>query len=214
MRGLTRNVCLSLALVALVGVVGCQEPETGMSVQDQAAQDAAARIADLERQLAQARADRSADQERMLALQNELERLRDQLAQAKPADGWTSIPGGAMIALEGTVLFDSGKADLRPAGRQALDDVAGAIQSRFAGHDIYIFGHTDNEPIRVSGWKDNYELSTQRALSVLRYLRSRGVPPVVCAGGWGQDRPVASNASATARQANRRVEIFAMAQRQ
>jgi len=215
MRGLTRNVCLSLALVLLVSAVGCQEPETGMSVQDQAAQDAAARIADLERQLAQSRADRSADQERMLALQNELERLRDQLAQAQPGEGWTSVPGGAMIELEGTVLFDSGKADLRPAGRQALDDVAAAIQSRFAaGHDIYIFGHTDNEPIRVSGWKDNYELSCQRALSVLRYLRSRGVSAGICAGGWGEDRPEVSNASVTARQANRRVQIFAMAQRQ
>ncbi len=214
MRGLTRNVCLLLATVVMMSAIGCQEPDTGMSAQEQAAQDAANRIADLERQLAQARADRNADQERMLALQNELDRLRDQLAQAQPSDGWTSVPGGAMISLEATVLFDSGKATLRPAGQQALNDVAQAIQTRFAGHDIYVFGHTDDEPIKVSGWKDNYELSCQRALAVLRHLRARGVPPMICAGGWGEDRPVGSNASAASRQANRRVEIFAMAQRQ
>ena len=81
----------------------------------------------------------------------------------------------------------------------------------FADHDIYVFGHTDNVPIRESGWKDNYELSCQRALSVVRQLQASCVMQFVAACGWGEHRHVADNASNATRQANRRVEIFALA---
>jgi chemotaxis protein MotB len=76
-------------------------------------------------------------------------------------------------------------------------------------NDIGIEGHTDNEPIRYSGWKSNWELSTARALSVLHYLiDKKGISPLrVSAIGYGEYRPVASNVDKEGRRLNRRVEI-------
>ena len=70
-------------------------------------------------------------------------------------------------------------------------------------------GHTDNEPIKYSGWKSNWELSTARATSVLHYLvDDKGVnPKLVKAVGYGEFRPVAANDTPEGRQLNRRVEI-------
>ena len=104
----------------------------------------------------------------------------------------------------------SSSSSLKSSGRRTLDKVASAINEKFPDYDIYVFGHTDNQPIRKSKWADNDELSCQRALSVVRYLRKTGVSPDMCAGGWGEHRPVADNNSAKARQSNRRVQIFAM----
>jgi chemotaxis protein MotB len=150
----------------------------------------------------------------MQALQNELNALRQQLAERpepSPAPGWDTVPGGAMTSIEGTILFDSGKAALKPTARQTLDAVAGVISEKFPDYDIYVFGHTDDQPIRKSGWKDNYELSAQRALSVVRMLRSMAVDCKMAAAGWGEQLPIEANTSASARQRNRRVEIYAMA---
>ena len=75
-------------------------------------------------------------------------------------------------------------------------------------HQISIEGHTDNQPIKYSPWKSNWELSVHRALSVLHYLERKGVPPQrMSVAGFGEYRPVASNATAEGRALNRRVEI-------
>ena len=69
-------------------------------------------------------------------------------------------------------------------------------------------GHTDTDPIQKSGWKDNWQLSSERALSVARYLVSHGVPEKqVRAVARGSTQPVASNSTATGKAKNRRVEI-------
>ena len=71
-----------------------------------------------------------------------------------------------------------------------------------------VVGHTDTEPIKKSSWKDNLELSAQRALSVTRYLMDHGIPDKqVEASGCGSARPVASNSTADGKAKNRRVEI-------
>lgn len=211
MLRLTSNLAIVLSLTMLFATVGCEDPNASLADQDQAAAAAADRIAELEGLLSQADRDLIAERERNLALQSQLDRMRDeQQAQGGTADGWATVPGGAMIAIEGTVLFESGKASLKKSARGTLDSVAQAIVSQYTNHDIYVFGHTDNEPIKVSGWKDNYELSCQRALSVLRHLKNQGVTQDVAACGWGEDRPVTDNRSAAAKQSNRRVEIFAM----
>ena len=74
-----------------------------------------------------------------------------------------------------------------------------------------MFGHTDSDPIRKSGWKDNRELSAQRALAVVRQLQTAGISGgqlVAC--GWGEHRPLVENSTNTAKAKNRRVEIFAV----
>ena len=71
-----------------------------------------------------------------------------------------------------------------------------------------IEGHTDNQPIKRSGWKSNWELSTARALSVLHYLSEKSVAePRLAATGYGEYKPVATNDAREGRQKNRRVEI-------
>ena len=150
----------------------------------------------------------------VLAFRGQVDDLNQQLAsQPEPieTEGWQAVPGGAMIAIEGSVLFASGKQVLRNVGKSTLDAIAGTINSNYSGKDILVFGHTDDRPIRKSGWKDNYELSAQRALSVVRHLRDHGVRPAsLVACGAGQHRPRVPNTSDTNRAKNRRVEIFAI----
>jgi chemotaxis protein MotB len=147
---------------------------------------------------------------------DEIDALRLALAeQPDPeqhaAPGWTPTPGGAMIAIEGNVLFEPGKVTVRSEARRALDAIVSAVQGEYADKDVYIFGHTDDTPIKKSGWTDNYQLSTERALAVVRYLRDHGVRPErLVASGCGEYRPRAAGISATDRAANRRVEVFAI----
>lgn len=150
-----------------------------------------------------------------MSFRGEIDDLRGRLnSMPEPTtvpDGWQAVPGGAMIAIPGSVLFASGKADLRPQGRKALDAITSTIKSEYSGKDIMVFGHTDDMPIKKSGWKDNYELSAQRALTVVRHLRTRGIPPsrlVAC--GAGEHRPRVPNTDEATRTRNRRVEIFAV----
>ncbi len=115
---------------------------------------------------------------------------------------------GLVITFVSEVLFNSGKAKLRADALSKLDKVVGVLNTTVADLNVGIEGHTDNQPIRRSGWKSNWELSTARALSVLHYLSGKGVAePRMEAIGYGEYRPVASNDTREGRQKNRRVEI-------
>ena len=116
---------------------------------------------------------------------------------------------GLVVTFVSEVLFDSGKADLRNDSLAKLDKVASVLQTTVSDLNVGIEGHTDNVPIKYSGWKSNWELSTARALSVLHHLVDKqGVDPErLSATGYGQFRPVVSNDTKEGRQENRRVEI-------
>jgi chemotaxis protein MotB len=115
---------------------------------------------------------------------------------------------GLVIVLSDDILFDSGKAVIKAQAKPVLDDVAGVIRKKVPDKKIGITGHTDNIPIKYSGWKSNWELGTARATNVLHYLVSKGVSPDrLSATGYGEHRPMASNATAEGRAKNRRVEI-------
>jgi len=115
---------------------------------------------------------------------------------------------GLVITFVAEVLFDSGKAKLREESFLILDKVAKILREEVSTHNIGIEGHTDNQPIRYSGWKSNWELSAHRALSVLHYLISKGIDPKrLRATGYGEHHPIASNDTEEGRQLNRRVEI-------
>ncbi len=115
---------------------------------------------------------------------------------------------GLVITVLAEVLFDSGKATLRKESFPILDKVAEILKEELRAHNIGIEGHTDNQPIKYSGWKSNWELSAHRALSVLHYLEGKGINPRrLSAIGYGEYRPVASNDTSQGRQLNRRVEI-------
>ena len=118
------------------------------------------------------------------------------------------LPKGLVITFVAEVLFDSGKAKLRGDSLPKLDKVAAVLNTTVADLNVGIEGHTDNEPIKKSGWKSNWELSSARALSVLHFLSENGVgEPRMAATGYGEYKPVATNDSKGGRQKNRRVEI-------
>ncbi|MBU1125071.1 MAG: OmpA family protein [Candidatus Omnitrophica bacterium] len=121
---------------------------------------------------------------------------------------------GLVITVVGDLLFDSGKAKIRSEAHGILDKVARVLEENVPTLNVGIEGHTDNQPIRFSGWKSNWELSTSRALSVLHYLvNEKGISPDrLSAIGYGEYRPVASNDIKDGRQLNRRVEIVILPQ--
>ena len=116
---------------------------------------------------------------------------------------------GLVVTFLAEVLFDSGKAKVRPEANDVLGKVANVINEKASARNIAVEGHTDNEPIKRSGWKSNWELSTARATSVLHYLEEKGIDPKkLQATGYGEYHPVASNDTVEGRQKNRRVEII------
>jgi chemotaxis protein MotB len=116
---------------------------------------------------------------------------------------------GLVITVVGDLLFDSGKAIVRPEAYSVLDKVSKVLNENVPDFNVGIEGHTDNVPIKRSSWKSNWELSSARALSVLHYLvNNESVDPArLSAVGYGEYRPVESNDSKSGRQQNRRVEI-------
>ncbi|MBN2120656.1 MAG: OmpA family protein [Candidatus Omnitrophica bacterium] len=115
---------------------------------------------------------------------------------------------GLVITVLGEILFDSGKDVLRKESYSILDKILDILKDELREHRIGVEGHTDNQPIKYSAWKSNWELSSHRALSVLYYLKDNGVKPDrLSAIGYGEYRPVASNDTQEGRQLNRRVEI-------
>ncbi len=121
---------------------------------------------------------------------------------------------GLVITFVADVIFDSGKTKIRPEAYASLNKVARVLKETVPQLNVGIEGHTDNQPIKHSGWKSNWELSTARALSVLHYLVDKeGLSPDrLSAVGYGEYQPVASNDTGKGRQLNRRVEIVILPQ--
>jgi chemotaxis protein MotB len=116
---------------------------------------------------------------------------------------------GLVITFVADVLFDSGKAKLKADTFSSLDKVARVLNENVADLKVGIEGHTDNEPIKFSGWKSNWELSTERALSVLHYLvdHEKVAEGRLSVLGYSEFQPVAANNSKEGKKLNRRVEV-------
>lgn len=115
-----------------------------------------------------------------------------------------------MMTLSGTLLFDSGEVELREEAKPVLSKL-GDILMMFAGYQIEIVGHTDNVPVTKGTllYRDNNELSTDRALSTFYYLvNKKGLDPATMKySGRGEYDPIADNKTEAGRKLNRRVEI-------
>ncbi|HEY6461029.1 MAG TPA: flagellar motor protein MotB [Polyangiaceae bacterium] len=115
--------------------------------------------------------------------------------------------GRIVLSLHNDVLFDEGKTDLKPAGKQALAEIGQALRT-VAGRSFQVAGHTDNLPIKSKEFPSNWELSTERAVVVVKFLAAQGVNSgVLSAAGYGEFDPVAPNSDAPGRSKNRRIEI-------
>ena len=154
--------------------------------------------------------------------QQTIEELRRQIEEQSktPADAsgfgegydvaFDAAAGTVTVTLENSLLFDSGKATLKRTTSTELDHIRSVLKQKYAGKHVDVVGHTDSDPIRKTKdkWKDNLELSAQRAISVTRYLIQKGIAEDgIRAVGCGESQPVASNASSAGKAKNRRVEI-------
>ncbi len=172
-------------------------------------------------ELGQAQSERDTCMQDLATARGDATALRDQLAtqpeKEEVPEGWTAVPGGAMIAIEGWALFDTGSGTIQEGSKGILNLIASAVDNEYPTKDVLVFGHTDNDQpapggrTKGAGYKDNWELSAQRSLSVVRYMSSRGIAPRrLAACGCGEHRPRVPNDSTRNKQKNRRVEIFVL----
>jgi len=135
-------------------------------------------------------------------------------ARAKPEFGEgveTAIVGQELtVTLPETILFESGKANLKAASKRVLEKIVAVLNKDYPSDKIRVEGHTDNVPINKSkkDWQDNWDLSCNRSMAVTRFLAQKGVNPKrLSAAGYSFYKPVASNDTAAGRAKNRRVVI-------
>jgi chemotaxis protein MotB len=136
-------------------------------------------------------------------------RLRDLLKDRKDI----RVVGDRFV-FESEVLFAAGDADLSSEGRAAMDALASAIvelSSQIPQEIDWVLqvdGHTDPRPIASARFPSNWELSTARAASVVKYMITRGVPPNrLVAAGYGEFRPIEAGSDEASLQRNRRIEL-------
>lgn len=113
-----------------------------------------------------------------------------------------------IINIDDKILFDSGSASLKPEVQATLKTIADILAKNLKSK-IIIEGHTDNIPIHTRKFRDNWELSTERSLSVLNYILDKTSlsPTRISCQGFGAYSPVAANDTRENRQKNRRVDI-------
>lgn len=203
----SRLVMWVLGAGLAVWSIGCADPDK-------------VQVADLQRQNQQLERDNASLSQRLAQLMRDLDRLNKELESArgqlaKIPEGWIQKDGFAWTDVADDILFDSGKAELKASGRQALQRIATQIRNdkELSKRGIWIIGHTDNDPISHSKdkWTDNLDLSCNRAMVVAREFYAMGFnAQTVVAGGQGEHNPKVENTGRANKQNNRRVQIMAI----
>jgi chemotaxis protein MotB len=153
----------------------------------------------------------AAAREQSEAFKRMQEAMKAELASKQVA--LKELEGKLTLTMVESILFDSGKADVKEEGRQALQKVADVLKN-IADQEIIVAGYTDN--VQIGGnlariYPTNWELSAARAISVVKILVDDGVDPgVLGACGYSEYRPVADNETPEGRAENRRMEIILM----
>ena len=163
----------------------------------------------LQRELEAAQNRERAQQQRLAALRAMARQFRDMVAAGQLRV--RIVRGNMVVELPENLLFDSGLAEVRDAGQQALTQVA-EVLARVPNRNFLVAGHTDNVPIRRRGrYETNWELSAARGVAVVRYLAEHGLPADrLAAAGYADTQPMASNDTAEGQAQNRRIEIIVL----
>ncbi len=112
-----------------------------------------------------------------------------------------------VLELRNDVVFDSGKTDLKDVGKKTVIEAATVLKSMQARR-LQVAGHTDNVKIQTARFPSNWELSTARAVEVVKRLIEAGMAPkILAAAGYGEFDPVETNDTPEGRAKNRRIEI-------
>ncbi len=138
------------------------------------------------------------------------EKMKAEIAQGEIR--LSQANGRLKVDLVDRILFDSGEAQVSKHGEEVLSRI-GAVLARIEDRQIQVAGHTDDSPISArlaDRYPTNWELSTARATNVVRFLeeKSRIRPKRLVASGYGPFHPISSNATASGRARNRRIEIL------
>jgi chemotaxis protein MotB len=122
-------------------------------------------------------------------------------------------PEGFVISLKELGFFNSGQAELLPGAAEKIERIAKVLSK--PGLEIRVEGHSDNQPIHNDQFRSNWELSTARAMAVLRLLVDDAGfdPKKLSASGYGEFRPVADNSTVAGRRMNRRVDLVVVQSR-
>lgn len=179
-----------------------------------------ARVQELEKKIDELNALNSTlaeDKEKLAAAKKALEQkssqyeelarsLRDEIKSGKIE--LSELKGRMVVKMKDKILFSSGSVKINPEGQAALAKVAEALKN-LDGKIVRVEGHTDNVPTDPKGpFPSNWELSTTRALAVVKLLQDKGVASErLSAAGYGEFRPIASNKSSQGKSLNRRIEI-------
>ena len=117
---------------------------------------------------------------------------------------------GLSITFEEKYLFDSGSAELSPASKKLLDKIGVIIFEKFVMHNIRVEGHTDSMPIASAKYPSNWELSSARACTIVRYMiqRFKFSPSLFTAVGYADTRPAKNEKGQVNSRMSRRVEIL------
>lgn len=197
------------------GAIGKSNPGQG-NEGDQAKKSPADTMAELKQQdeqQEQLKEQLQAQQDKERQLQNLLQKINDYIKEnnLEPQISVNDTPRGIAVTLNDLFLFDLGKADLRPAAYPILEKLSSLFPTLQAL--ISIEGHTDDLPLSLGNpYKDNWRLSSERSLSVLRYFTEKAKLPetMFMSVAHADTQPVAPNDSNENRQKNRRVEIIVL----
>jgi len=215
-------------IVLILAAAACDNgvPKTqydALSTQEQKEKaDADKQIADLKARIAELEAKPTTDDQ----TKAELEELRKQKAaadaRAQLFDDFvkkfktmidagkldiTTRRGQIVLALATDVLFDEGKTDIKPDGKTAITEVAAALKG-VSARRFQVAGHTDTLPVHNKVFPSNWELSTARAVAVVKLLVEKGVKAdSLSAAGYAEFDPTQSNGTDKGRAKNRRIEV-------
>lgn len=177
-----------------------QLKEDELAKQEKAVIERERRISELESELAR--------QDSIAKRLNQL--LREALLGFDSDELTTEIKNGKVyVSMSDKLMFQSGKADVQQKGRSALEVLANVLNKNKA-FQIAVEGHTDNVPIKTNRYNDNWDLSVDRATSIVRILQGdyKVDPLRLTASGKGEYFPKADNNTAAGRAKNRRTEII------
>jgi chemotaxis protein MotB len=148
------------------------------------------------------------DTENLKHIQQEVERYAQQHGFASEVRTTINERGLVVRLLTDKVLFDSGSAVLQPQGLPLLGEISRLLTRADIVNPVRVEGNTDDVPIHSAVYPSNWELSTARADAVLEFLLGKGVKPKrLSVAGYGEQNPIASNATAAGRSTNRRVDL-------
>ena len=214
-----KTILLLMAFVATAFITGCTSWKKSYTALNVEHQNLKGLYDNCRETLEVSASDQAAMAQKLAQGEQTIEEMRKQIEERNQAPGEVtgfgdyqvdvdSVAGTVTVTLPNAILFSSGKATLKESAKTDLNHIVSVLNEKYSSRRIDVVGHTDSDPIKKSKWKDNWELSSQRALSVLRQLNSNGIPDDrIRAVGCGQGRPIAPNSSNSGKARNRRVEI-------